>query len=207
MELYGTTSEQLGHVGMTFRRHASMNPDAVMRKPYTIEEHQASRYIAEPLRLLDYCLINDGAVATDHDDRGPGKRHGEAASLHQRICPRRHLCATSSFYTPPDDLWYDALQDIAGRVYGAAGIERDGVDGLMIYDNFTPTVLFSLEGMGFCPRGEGGSFVADGNLALGRPLAHQHQWRALIGKLYAGLGVDRGGRSASASRVRRATNS
>jgi acetyl-CoA acetyltransferase len=73
----------------------------------------------------------------------------------------------SSFYTPVDDFWYAALRDIAGRVYEVAGVDRDGVDGLMIYDNFSPTVLFSLEGMGFCPRGEGGRFVADGNLALG----------------------------------------
>jgi len=63
MHLYGTKSEQLGHVGMTFRNHAALNPNAVMRKPYTIEEHQASRYIVEPLHLLDYCLINDGGVA------------------------------------------------------------------------------------------------------------------------------------------------
>src|ERR671914_436200 len=63
MDEYGTTSDQLGTIAMTFRRHASLNPDAVMRTPFTLEEYRAARYICEPLRLLDYCLVNDGGVA------------------------------------------------------------------------------------------------------------------------------------------------
>src|SRR3546814_5227644 len=61
--LYGTTSEQLGAVTVTFRDHAALNPDAVMRERVTIQDHQSSRFICEPLHLLDYCLINDGGVA------------------------------------------------------------------------------------------------------------------------------------------------
>jgi acetyl-CoA acetyltransferase len=164
MDLYGTTSEHFGHVGMTFRRHASLNPNAVRREPFTIEEHQASRFVAEPLHLLDYCQINDGAVAlimTTAD---------RAKDLKQRPAyisgfARSDDYGRASIY--PEDLWYGALQDVASRVYGAAGIDRDGIDGLMIYDNFSPTVLFALEGMGFCARGEGGPFVAEGHLALG----------------------------------------
>jgi len=167
MELYGTTSEQLGHIGKTIRDHAALNPDAVMRKPYTIEEHQASRYICEPLHLLDYCLINDGGVALIMT-RADRAKDLKKTPVYVSGFARNDTYAMSSFYTPVDDLWYEGLQDIAARVYPAAGISRDEVDGLMIYDNFTPTVLFSLEGMGFCPRGEGGPFVAEGHLGLGQ---------------------------------------
>src|SRR5918996_1142657 len=63
MEEYGTTAEQLGAVAVAFRRHASLNPNAVMQTPFTLEEYLEARFICEPLRLLDYCLINDGGVA------------------------------------------------------------------------------------------------------------------------------------------------
>ena len=63
MHLYGTTSRQLAAISVAFRKHALLNPEAVMQKPITIEDHQSSRFIAEPLRLFDYCLINDGSVA------------------------------------------------------------------------------------------------------------------------------------------------
>ena len=62
MALYGTTSRQLGEIAVACRRHASMNPNAIMRKPITLEDHQNSRFIVEPLHLLDCCLISDGAV-------------------------------------------------------------------------------------------------------------------------------------------------
>src|SRR3546814_15568603 len=62
MALYGTTSRQLGEIAVACRRHASMNPAAVMREPITIEDHQASRWIVEPFHLLDCCLISDGGV-------------------------------------------------------------------------------------------------------------------------------------------------
>src|SRR5439155_7736306 len=61
--LYGTTEEQLGAIAVAFRKHASMNPNPVMQSPITSDDYMAARYIAEPLRLFDYCLINDGGVA------------------------------------------------------------------------------------------------------------------------------------------------
>lgn len=164
MDLYGTTSEQFGHVGMTFRRHASLNPYAVKREPFTIEEHQASRFVAEPLHLLDYCQINDGAVAMIMTTADRAKDMKKPPAYISGFA-RSDDYARSSIY--PEDLWYAPLQDVASRVYKASGIDKDAIDGLMIYDNFSPTVLFALEGMGICPRGAGGPFVADGNLALG----------------------------------------
>ena len=164
MEQFGTTTDQLGAVAMAFRRHASLNPEAVMRTPFTLEEYRAARYICEPLRLLDYCLINDGGVAMiltsaerARELRKPPayiRGFGQAAAL-----------AGSTF--PPQDYWRAPMQQVAADVYGMAGAGPQDMDALMIYDNFTPAVLFSLEGFGFCRPGESGPWVAEGRLALG----------------------------------------
>lgn len=165
MQRFGSTSADLAPVSVAFRKHACANPDAVMRTPITIEDHQSSRFIAEPLRLLDYCLINDGGVAwiMTTPDRARDLRR---KPVYVSGFAREDRLQGSS--VADVECWYPTLQRIAGQVYERAGIAREDIDGLMIYDNFTPTVLFSLEGMGFCPRGEGGRFVRDGTLELGR---------------------------------------
>jgi acetyl-CoA acetyltransferase len=169
MELYGTTSEQLAHIATAFRGHATLNPDAVMRKPISIAEHQSSRFIAEPLRLLDYCLINDGGVALilTTADRAKDMRK---KPVHISAMGRQDDYVDSTLFTASDDLWYTPLSRIAAHIYDDAGVSRADVDALMVYDNFTPTVVFSLEGMGFCKRGEGGPFAEEGHLALGSDL-------------------------------------
>jgi len=68
---------------------------------------------------------------------------------------------------PPEDLWFGAMQSAAKDVYRMAGVEREDLDALMIYDNFSPTVLFSLEGFGFCKQGESGDWIQGGRLELG----------------------------------------
>ncbi len=165
MHRYGTTSEDLAHVAVAFRKHASMNPQAVMRDLITVEDHQASRWIAEPLHMLDYCLINDGGVAwiMTTADRAKDLRKKPVYVSGFARCD-----SLKQSSTPDPEFWYPALNTIAGQVYERAGIARDNIDGLMIYDNFTPTVMFALEGLGFCPRGESGRFVRDGTLELGR---------------------------------------
>ncbi|KMK65104.1 thiolase family protein [Puniceibacterium sp. IMCC21224] len=164
MERYGTTTEQLAEVSVAFRHHAQLNPSAVMKKPMTVEDHENARPICEPLRLFDYCLINDGAVclivttterAKDLKKK-PVKILGSGAkdSL-------RH----SSY--PEMDFWYEPTK-LAGRsAYEQAGVSHSDIDALMCYDNFSPTVLFSLEGLGFCERGQAGQFVEGGALKLG----------------------------------------
>lgn len=165
MHEFGTTSEDLAHISVAFRKHAAMNPYAVMREPFTVEEHQASRYICDPLHLLDYCLINDGAVAwimtTPERAKDMRKKPVYVGGFARQD-------AFTHAAVPTTDYWYPSLRKVASEVYPRAGVTRDDVDGLMIYDNFSPTVLFSLEGMGFCEQGEGGQFVRDGTLELGR---------------------------------------
>jgi acetyl-CoA acetyltransferase len=164
MEEYGTTAAQLGAVAMAFRRHASLNPDAVMRTPFTLEEYLASRFICEPLRLLDYCLINDGGVAIilTTAERARDLRQ---PPVYLRGFAQAARLAGSSF--PPEDYWREPMRRVATEVYAMAGVGPHDMDALMIYDNFTPTVLFALEGFGFCPVGESGPWAAEGKLALG----------------------------------------
>lgn len=169
MELYGTTTRQLAEVSVAIRHHACLNPDAVMKKPITIEEHENSRPIALPLRLLDYCLINDGAVCLILTSRE------RAADCRKRPIlvsgfGARDAFVQSSFPNFDFDFWHGALREAGEAAYAMAGVERSDVDTLMAYDNFSPTVLFSLEGLGFCGRGESGAFVEGGTLGLGGAL-------------------------------------
>ncbi|MFN8559926.1 MAG: thiolase family protein, partial [Dehalococcoidia bacterium] len=147
--LYGTPEETLGIVAVNDRANAGLNPVAVMRSPITLEDYLNARYIAAPLRLLDYCLINDGSVCLiitsaerARDLRRPPVLISATAAAAELT---ENYAVTDMFYTP--------LQSMAARVYRDAGIAREDIDLLEIYDNFTPTVLFTLEGMGFCAQG------------------------------------------------------
>lgn len=164
MEQYGTTSDQLGTIAATFRKHASLNPAAVMRTPFTLGEYRQARYICEPLRLLDYCLINDGGVAMILTS-AERARALKKKPVYLRGFAQASALAGSTF--PPEDYWRTPMRKVAADVYAMAGVGPKDMDALMIYDNFTPTVLFSLEGFGFCGEGEGGPWVSDGKLALG----------------------------------------
>ncbi|TEO04731.1 thiolase family protein [Pseudomonas aeruginosa] len=163
MHLYGTTEQHLGHVAVTFRQHAQLNPNAVMRTPFTMDEYLATKHICEPLRLLDYCLINDGAVAMiiTRADLAEGLRK---PPVYIRGASQASQFADSSF--PPEDFWAAPMRTVATDVYAMAGVCQKDIDGLMIYDNFTPTVLFTLEGFGFCKPGQSGPWVAEGHLGL-----------------------------------------
>lgn len=164
MAEYGTTSRQLAEIGVTFRNHAALTPWAVMRERITVEQHQSSKFIAEPLRLFDYCLINDGGVAmilTSAERAADAKQK----PVYVRGFSSATRLADSTY--PPPDYWYEPMAAAAKDVYAMAGVAHEDLDGLMIYDNFSPTVLFSLEGFGFCPRGESGRFVEGGRLGLG----------------------------------------
>jgi acetyl-CoA acetyltransferase len=164
MELYGTTADQLGMVAKTIRAHAALNPAAVMREPFTLADYHASRFICEPLHLLDYCLINDGGVALILTS---GERARDLAQKPVYLRGYGMATALSASSFPPDDFWRQPMGKAAATSFRQAGIAHADVSALMIYDNFTPTVLFSLEGYGYCGPGESGPFAAAGHLALG----------------------------------------
>lgn len=164
MHQYSTTSEQLAAVAVAFRKHAALNPAAVMRELITVEQHQASKFVAAPLHIFDYCLINDGGVALILTS-AERARDAKKPPVYIRGFAQSSKLPESTF--PPEDLWYGAMQSAGREVYEMAGVQRDDLDALMIYDNFSPTVLFSLEGFGFCDQGEGGAWMQDGRLELG----------------------------------------
>jgi len=161
--LYGTTEEQLAAISMTFRKHASLNPKAVLQKPITIDDYFAAPFICEPLRRLDYCLINDGGVALILTS-GEHARDLKQKPVYVRGMAQRSRFASGEL---PEDFGYAAMQDVSKRIHEKSGLGRSDVDSLMIYDNFTPIVVFALEGFGYCGRGEGGAFARSGALALG----------------------------------------
>jgi acetyl-CoA acetyltransferase len=166
MHVYGTTSRQLGEVAVACRHHASLNPDAVMRKPITVEDHQASRWIVEPLHLLDCCLVSDGGVCiiVSKADR--------ARDMKQ---PPVLLSGMGQAHTTQilekEDWWYAPHQKAAVQdAYRMAGVGPRDIDVAQLYDNFTISVLLWLEHGGFCRPGESGAFVEGGRIRLGGEL-------------------------------------
>lgn len=166
MALYGTTSRQLGEIAVACRKHASMNPDAVMRTPITIEDHQNSRWIVKPLRLLDCCLISDGGVCVIVTSAERAKDCGKRPVL---------ISGIGQAYTlqnmDREDWWYVPHQKIAvTNAYKMAGVGPKDIDVAQLYDNFTISVLLWFEHGGFCKSGEAGSFVEGGRIQLGGEL-------------------------------------
>lgn len=169
MHEFGTTSEQMAAVALACRAHAQRNPRAVMRAELTLEQHQASRLIADPLRLYDCCLESDGAcaviVTTAERARDLKARPVRVLSVGQGAMQGWGTGMLGG-HNMPDAIYASANQrDLAAELYGRAGIGPADVDVVQLYDAFTPTVLFTLEDFGFCPRGEAGPFAASGALA------------------------------------------
>ena len=170
MHLYGTTSEQLGLLAVTFREHASRNPRAVMGgRPMTLEDHQASPMIADPHRLFDCCLESDGAcavvVTTAQRARDLAKRPVEILASEQGA-PKGYAFGPFTNANIPDALYATGgCEEMAGRLWAKAGLGPGDVDVAQIYDHFTGCVLMQIEDYGFCGRGEGGPFIESGALS------------------------------------------
>ena len=150
-------------VATTFRHHAGLNDNAVMRKPITREDYLASRYVVEPMHLFDYCLVNDGGVALVLSVPEAAVDHPHPPVFVLGSAQHGQL-VDSDF--PPEDFWAGAIRDVGDRALARAGRSRSEVDALMIYDNFSANVLFALEGLGYCGPGESGAFIQDGRLGL-----------------------------------------
>lgn len=165
--LYGTTDEQLGTVATTFRAHAGLNPQALRRHPLTLRDYLASRYIVAPLRILDYCQINDGGVALVLTT---AERARDLPNTPVHVLGAAQRARLTGSDLPPEDFWADALTEVGNAVLHAADRDRAAVDALMAYDNFSPNVLFTLEGLGWCKPGEAGEWIADGRIGLGGEL-------------------------------------
>jgi acetyl-CoA acetyltransferase len=167
-QLYGAGDDALAPLAINNRRNAVRNPGAVFHQELTRQQYLGSRYIAEPLRLFDYCLINDGGVAfivTSMD------RARDLPKRPVRVAATAGLADLTNYYTTTD-FFYGACQDVAARLYEQAGLGPDDMDCLQVYDNFLPTILFTLEGFDHAKQGEAWEWVSDGRIALegSRPL-------------------------------------
>ena len=165
---YGASSEDFGRIAVIDRKHAATNPNAWFHgKPITLDDHQASRWIAEPLRLLDCCQESDGGVALVivSADRVRELPHPPAVvrAAAQGSGPDQYVM--TSYYR--HDLAALPEMNVVGRqLWQQADIAPSDVDVAVLYDHFTPYVLLQLEELGFCRRGEAKDFIADGRLEL-----------------------------------------
>jgi len=163
---YGTKPEQLAEVAVTIRTHAGLNPNAHKKDPITVGDVLSSRMITSPLHVLDCAIVSDGAAAAvvTRADRardlrkspvyllgsGYGLRHGYVGDAE---------CLTTS-----------GAVDSGRTAFSKSGLGPKDIDVAEIYDCFTITVIVELEDLGFCPKGEGGRFVENGNIGLGGQL-------------------------------------
>ena len=161
MAKYGTSNEDLGSIAIAQRAWAALNPLAQLREPITMADYLAARWIAEPFRLLDCCLVSNGGVAVivTAADR--------AASLAQ---PPVHVLGWAQshpghFLRRDDDFGLISGAARAGpAALAMAGVTLADIDVAELYDCYTYTVLITLEDYGFCAKGEGGPFVSSGVL-------------------------------------------
>lgn len=165
MELYGTTSLQFAEIAVSTRDNASRNPNATMRKPITVEDHQASRMIADPLRLLDCSLESDGGAAVVISAAEQARDMKQKPILVMGVAEGHP--DSPSVITQRPDIATLGLAKAAPRAFAMAGVTPEDVDVAEIYDCFTYNVLCQLEDAGFCKKGEGGPFVASGAIRMG----------------------------------------
>ncbi|NND81717.1 MAG: lipid-transfer protein, partial [Gammaproteobacteria bacterium] len=169
MHEYGATSEDFGRIAVSMRDFAATNPAAFFyEKPLTLEQHQASRMIADPLRLFDCCQESDGAVAfvLTSPERAADLPHAEVEIAAVRQCALPSSRQVTPFYH--DDIArFPEFDVMAADLYQSAGIDQQEIDFACLYDHFTPSILPQLESFGFCGRGEAADFVKDGHISRG----------------------------------------
>ena len=169
MHEYGVTSEDFGRVAVADRRHAANNPAAFFyNQPITLEDHQASRWIVEPLHLLDCCQESDGGqaliVTTLERARDLKQKPAVVEAAAQGMADDQHMMR--SFFRD-SIVGLPEMGTCARQIWETSGLSPDDVKTAVLYDHFTPFVLAQLEEFGFCKPGEAKDFIADGAIEIG----------------------------------------
>ena len=169
MHVYGATSADFGVVAVADRKHAATNPNAwFYQRPITLEEHQASRWITEPLRLLDCCQESDGGVAivvtSVEQAKTLRRRPAVISAAAQGSGPDQY---TMTSYYRDELTGLPEMGVVARQLWKQARVGPADIRTAILYDHFTPYVLMQLEELGFCDRGEARHFIADGAIELG----------------------------------------
>src|SRR5690349_9954375 len=167
MHLYGTTREHFCEVAMSTRANAVRRPTALMREPLTREQYFDARMIADPLCLFDFCLECDGAVAvvTTSSERARDLRQPPVYVTASTHGGHGRWGQAITWMGMPDEYFASSgHRPVAQRLWAMAGLGPSDVDVALLYDHFSAMVILQLEDYGFCGIGEGGPFVADGNI-------------------------------------------
>jgi acetyl-CoA acetyltransferase len=169
MHRFGATSEDFGRVSVADRRHAATNPAAYFyQRPITLADHQASRWVVEPLRLLDCCQETDGGqsvVVTSLERARDLARPAAVVAAAAQGSARGQESMTS--FTREDITGLPEMGLVARQLWRQSGLRPADIQTAVIYDHFTPFVLVQLEEFGFCGRGEARELIADGAIELG----------------------------------------
>lgn len=168
MHEFGATSEDFGRIAVIDRKHAATNPHAwFYERPITLEDHQNSRWIAEPLHLLDCCQETDGgqALIVVSAERAKDLKHKPVyvTGAAQGIAEDQHMMTS---YYRPSITGLPEMGLVGNQLWAQSGRKPTDMDAAILYDHFTPFVLTQLEELGFCGRGDARHFVADGHLEL-----------------------------------------
>ncbi|HIB55638.1 MAG TPA: thiolase [Alphaproteobacteria bacterium] len=163
---YGTTREQMAEVAVAARGWAALNPEAFVREPLTVKDVLGSRMISDPLSKLDCCLVTDGggALVLTRADRAKDLPKAPVYVLgHATEHWHRSIAQLP-------DLTITAASESGRRAFEMAGLVPTDIDVAQLYDAFTINTILFLEDLGYCKKGEGGEFVADGRIAPGGSL-------------------------------------
>jgi len=167
MHLYGTKREHFAEVAISTRLNALNRPEARMRKELTLEEYMEAPILADPLCRYDFCLETDAAVAVvvTRADRAVDLKQKPVYVMGAAHGGAREWGRSIAWMNMPDETFASAGNaSIAKRLYEMTGVGPQDIDVAELYDHFTPMVLMQLEDYGFCPRGESGAFVSEGNI-------------------------------------------
>ena len=175
MRRYGATSEELGAVAVAFRKHAQLNPNAIMYgRPMTMDDYMESRFISPPFRLFDYCLTNEGSIAlivtTVERARALKQQPVFITGIQGIQCDRDSYVM---FARPGMGVGFQSEYDykyVPQQVYEMAGVEHKDIDALFMYDSFSTNLWMLLERYGFCEPGEAHEWTEGGRIELGGEL-------------------------------------